>query len=76
MDKRRKLFGLALVTGDLQRAKKFCAAMVAFNPHVEKGRVFDMTAPIGLSPDDGAVYAVDNEHEAVSQLGAMLGAAR
>jgi hypothetical protein len=75
MDARWKSFSMALVTDDLQRAKKFCAAMVAFNPHVEKGRVIDMTAPWGLSPDDGVVFTVDNEHKAELDLRAMLGGA-
>jgi hypothetical protein len=63
-------FCTVLVTDDLQRAKKFCAAMVAFNPSVEKGRVIDPNkAPI-LS--ECMVYSVDSEREAVKQLRTLL----
>ena len=67
-------FCTVLVTDDLQRAKKFCAAMVAFNPSVEKGRVIDPNIDPNKAPmlSECMVYSVDNEREAVKQLRTLL----
>jgi hypothetical protein len=67
MEERWKVFSIALVTDDLNRAKKFCAAMVAYNPHVGQGRVIDFILP---SPD-GVVYSVGKE-AAEGELKAMM----